>query len=242
MWNLKENKSKMMFVKSLTKIVVTFLLAIAMTLGAFNSHTPAHASPVSVSFDGNKTFDQINALLTYNQKFAIKIGNHTKFKLIRVATYNDTASWPLTNIEPETATVDNFNGTKGGFFSFASGYKVDVDDSYSFDGSFNNSSVTGITSYPFLNFAASWPILSPRKINSNLGKGVSAESDNQVYFDSLTYIIWDKMSDSNDKREEDRLLNLHSYLSQVGDTVVWNYDISPSTRKDSIYNSANPKT
>lgn len=129
--------------KSLTRVFVSFLLAITIAFGGFSGN--AHAQS-NVSIDANKTIDQILGLITPTQQFQMVIANQTGSTLIRVGAYNNLENWVLGDVPPLTAQYRDWTESGAGYFSFASNYAV------------------GNTG-KFFQFGASSPYIGKRRIN-----------------------------------------------------------------------------
>ena len=156
--------------KSLTRVFVSFLLAITIAFGGFSGN--AHAqSNVNVSIDANKTIDQILGLITSTQKFQVVIANQTGSPLIRVGAYNNLGNWVLGDVPPLTAQYRDWTESGAGYFNFASNYAV------------------GNTG-KFFQFGASWPVVGKRTINLCIRN----EAGNKA-----AQVCSDRMSNSDDK-------------------------------------------
>ena len=135
--------------KSLTRVFVSFLLAITIAFGGFSGNAHAQSpvgANVNVSIDANQTIDQILGLITSTQQFQVVIANQTGSPLTRVGAYNALGNWPLGDVPPLTAQYRDWTESGAGYFDFASNYAV------------------GNTGR-FFQFGASWPIVGKRRIN-----------------------------------------------------------------------------
>jgi hypothetical protein len=182
--------------KSLTRVFVALLLAVGITFGGFHSNAHAAASPVSVSIDANKTFDQIVNGIRFDRKYTVLVANKTGKTLQRVGAYNDSSNWPVGDIEPNTAVAQQFDGIPiTNSFSFASNYSVEPGKN--------------------VQLAASFPTIGRRKI----GLGGIPQDGN-----SPAKQVWDNMNDPDDKAINSPLQGRASIRQKDG-SIVWYYEI-----------------
>lgn len=176
---------------------MALLLAVGITFGGFHSNAYAAGSPVSVSIDANKTFDQIVNGIRFDRKYTVLVANKTGQTLQRVGAYNDSSNWPLGDIEPNTAVAQQFDGIPiTNSFSFASNYKVQ-------DGK-------------NVQLAATFPTIGRRKI----GLGNINQDGN-----SPARQVWDNTNDSDDKAVSNPPLQARASIRQKDGSLVWYYEI-----------------
>ncbi|TAG92909.1 MAG: hypothetical protein EAZ19_17300 [Oscillatoriales cyanobacterium] len=184
--------------KYLAKVFVALLLAVTLALGGVQGRANAGPIPIpDISIDVNKTIDQIIGLISTSQDFALMIANQTPETLQRVGSYNYTSNWPLGDIDPLTASGQEWKENGLGYFSFASNYAI------------------GNTGRNF-QFGASWPPVVSRKIN------VCARNESG---NKPAELCWDKMSNSNDKTVTNAGFQSTATLRKKGNTVLWFYQV-----------------
>lgn len=185
--------------KSLTRVFVSFLLAITIAFGGFSGNAHAQSpvgANVNIGVDVNTTIDQILKLITSTQDFQIVVSNQTGSPLIRVGAYNDLGNWPLGDVPPLTAQYRDWRES-GGYLSFASNYAV------------------GNTER-FFQFGASWPYIGTRKINLCARN----ESGNKA-----ARSCWDAMSNSDDKNLVNGQFTGRAMMAHKNGRVQWIYQV-----------------
>lgn len=155
-------------------------------------------SALAVKIDVNKTIDQILNMMSFKTKFNIVVVNKTENNLTRVGAYNDSANWPVGDIEANSALQQEFEGNSmTNSFSFAANYELK-------DGK-------------FFQLVATWPTIGYRKI----GLGHENEGGNNPAKEA-----WDKTSDSNDKAANNSPYAARAFMKTKGDSVIWVYEVS----------------
>ncbi|MEH2463564.1 hypothetical protein [Nostoc sp.] len=184
--------------KSLTRIFVALLLVVGITFGGF--HSNAHAAsplPVNVNIDANKTFDQIVNGIRFDRKYTVLVANKTGKTLQRVGAYNDSSNWPLGDIDPNTATGQQFDGIPiTNSFSFASNYRVEPGKN--------------------VQLAATFPTIGRRKIG--LG-GINQDGSTPAKQ------VWDNTNDANDKAVNNPPVEGRASIQQKDGSIIWYYEV-----------------
>lgn len=183
--------------KSLTRIFVALLLVVGITFGGLHSDAHAAGSPVSVSIDANKTFDQIVNGIRFDRKYSVLVANKTGKTLERVGAYNDSSNWPLGDIEPNTAVAQQFDGIPiTNSFSFASNYRTEPGKN--------------------VQLVATFPTIGKRKI----GLGAINQDGNKPAQE-----VWDNTNDSSDKGIKNPPLEGRASIQQKDGSIIWYYEI-----------------
>jgi hypothetical protein len=153
---------------------------------------------VDLGIDVNKTVDQILNNISFKTKFNILIINKTGGALRRVGTHNDSANWPVGDIEADSVHQEEFEGNSiTNSFSFASNYRTE-------DGK-------------HFQFVATWPTIGTRKI------GLDAINEDGG---SPARTAWDRTNDSNDKFVNNSPYEARAFLTTKGGSVIWVYEVS----------------
>ncbi|MEH2322361.1 MAG: hypothetical protein V7K32_01905 [Nostoc sp.] len=183
--------------KSLTRIFVALLLVVGITFGGFHSNAHAQSSPVSVNIDANKTFDEIVNGIRFDRKFSVLVANKTGKPLERVGAYNDLSNWPLGDIKPNTAVLQQFDGEPySKSFSFASNYRVEPDKN--------------------IQLVAKFPVIGSRKI----GLGAINQDGNQP-----AKQVWENTNDRDDKAVKNFPVEGRASIQYKDGSSVWYYEV-----------------
>lgn len=154
----------------------------------------------SISISVHETIDTILDRISFKTKYNVLVVNRTGGVLKRVGTHNDSANWPVGDIEANTADPEGFEGNPiTNSFSFASNYKT-ADGKY-------------------FQFVATWPTIGSRKIG--------LDAINQEGNDPAKQ-TWDKTYDSNDKAVNNLPYQARAFMKTRGSSVIWVYEVSKS--------------
>jgi hypothetical protein len=184
-------------------VVITVLLAAPITVInqsklALSQTSQSSLIAGNISIDVNQTIDQIVDKIRFKTKFNILVVNKTGDTLTRAGSYNDSANWPIGDIEGDNAQLHEFEGSAvNNSFSFAGNYKTK-------DGK-------------YFQFVATWPTIGSRKI----GLADINEDGNEP-----AKTAWDRTNDSNDKSVSNPPYRARAFMTTKGDSVVWVYEVT----------------
>jgi hypothetical protein len=153
---------------------------------------------MDIKIDVNQALDQIIGSISFKTKFNILVVNKTGAVLKRVGAYNDSANWPVGDIDVNSAQLEEFEGNSiTNSFSFAANYQT-ADGKY-------------------FQLVATWPTIGSRKI------GLNAINSNG---NDPAKKAWDQTNDSSDKAVNNAPYEARAFIKTKGSSVIWVYEVS----------------
>lgn len=153
---------------------------------------------MGISINANQAFDQIIGSISFKTKFNILVINKTGAVLKRVGAHNDSANWPVGDIDVDSAQLEEFEGNSiTNSFSFAANYKTE-------DGK-------------YFQFVATWPTIGSRKIGLDAINSGGSDPAKQA---------WNNTNDSNDKAVNNAPYEARAFIKTKDSSVIWVYEVS----------------